>query len=246
MKKILMGLLVVMMLCALSACGGEAVSNGTQNDNVQQNSQQDTPQDTDDLDTDTQVKDEKVDSIEALEEIVEQDINDWIERLRAEWETLETEMSSYDVYKENIDKVETFYKKIYEETKNMCDELRRYSVQYAEIIVESDMEIRDMYSEAEIIYDSIYDDAGDEIYDEIYNGILDDMYDAFYNGIIKDAYNNVPYSEYSDISSDAYGMNVDVRSDVYDFALDFRGELFDKDLEKAKEEIEDFKEDIEK
>ena len=135
----------------------------------------------------------------------------------------------------------------------LCD----YALNYAQIILSSDMDTDDMYDELDIIYDSIYDGAGDDIYDEIYDGILDDMYDAFYDGVLDEAYDTVEYKDWadarsneydlwSDARSDVYDTNSDMRSEVYGFASDVRSEVYSDDIVKAYKEINDFAEDIAK
>ena len=178
--------------------------------------------------------------------------------MKAEYEKIISDIDTYEKYLENTDKVEAFYKQIYEDTKQLCMRMREYSLNYAETIMASDKSNDDKYKDFEKLYDCIYDDAGDDIYDEIYDGILDDLYDDFYDGILDDAYDNgVPYDEWSDARSDEYDWWSDARSDVYDewsdfrsdvydFWSDMRSELWDDDVERAKEKIEDFQEDIEK
>ena len=169
-----------------------------------------------------------------------------------------TEIDTYEMYLESTDKVEAFYKKVYDDTKNLCIRMREYSINYAEAIMASDKSNDDKYKDFEGLYDCIYDDAGDDIYDEIYDGILDDIYDDFYDGILDDAYDNgAPYDEWSDARSneydwwsdarsDVYDEWSDFRSDVYDFWSDMRSELWDDDIERAEEKIVDFQEDVEK
>lgn len=196
--------------------------------------------------------------LKGLDETVSTDVDNTISAMKAEYEKIISDIDTYEKYLENTDKVEAFYKQIYEDTKQLCMRMREYSLNYAETIMASDKSNDDKYKDFEKLYDCIYDDAGDDIYDEIYDGILDDLYDDFYDGILDDAYDNgVPYDEWSDARSDEYDWWSDARSDVYDewsdfrsdvydFWSDMRSELWDDDVERAKEKIEDFQEDIEK
>ena len=238
MKKILTLFLVIAMLFSLSSCGEK-----TSNDTVS-NSKSVSKAIT------------KADTIEELDELVLKDVTDTITALTTEFEKLSTDIATYDKYKTDSNKVKGFYDKVQNDTKLLCIRLREYSSVYAELILSSDKSFDDKYDEFDALYDSVYEDARDEIYDEIYDGILDDMYDVFYDGILDDAYDNIPYDEWSDARSDEYDLWSDTRSevydiwsdagsDIYDFWSDMRGEMWDKDIEKAKEKLQDFKDDIE-
>lgn len=197
------------------------------------------------------------DEMEALETLVEKDVEDTIVALEKEYEILVEDVDSYEKYKLNNDKVEAFYTKAYNESKELCLRLYEYSYDYADLVMKSELSCDDKYKELKEVYDVIYDDAGSEIYDEIYNGMLADIYDEFYSGILSDAYEVVPYSEWADVRSTEYDWwsdtrsNVyddwsDCRSDIYDFWSDIRGELWDEDIQKAEKLMKEFREDIDK
>lgn len=198
-----------------------------------------------------------MDELEKLETLVIKDVEDTISALNEEYGLLLNEVDTYEKYLENTEKIEAFYEKVYNENLNLCIRMREYSVDFAEMILDSGKSFDDMYDDLEIIYNCVYDDAGDDIYDGIYDGILDDMYDDYYDGILDDAYEKAEYGEWLDARSEEYEWwldcrsNVyeewlDFRSEVYEFFLDVRSEIFSDDIEKAYEEIEDFVEDIEK
>ena len=86
MKKIIAFLLTAVIICSLTACGGETVSNGE--------------------------KEVSVSTVEELEGIVEKDVTDTLDGLRAEYEQLTAEIDTYDKYVENIEKVNEFYNRI--------------------------------------------------------------------------------------------------------------------------------------
>ncbi|MCM1171926.1 MAG: hypothetical protein NC393_07345 [Clostridium sp.] len=250
MKKKLLIPLFCLCLIFITSCGeNKKASNDA--DNVALPSQTESKDSTgDETAKQTDLKD--------LDEIVSTDVDNTISVMKAEYEKMITDIDTYEKYLENTDKVEAFYKQIYEDTQQLCIRMREYSIDYAEVIMASDKSNDDKYKDFEEIYDCIYDDAGDDIYDEIYDGILDDLYDDFYDGILDDAYDNgVPYDEWSDARSDEYDWWSDARSDVYDewsdfrsdvydFYSDMRSELWDDDVERAEEKIVDFREDIEK
>ena len=253
MKKTISILLSLTMLLSLVACGGNTTPSDA--DNTPASSQQE-----DNKDNAEESKNNASDNQNVSDEIGEvalKDVEDTIAALVAEYEKLVADIDTYDKYLEETNTIEAFYTKVCEETELLCIKVREYSISYAEFIMSSDKSNDDKYDEFDEIYDYLYDDAGDEIYDEIYDGILADMYDDFYDGILDDAYDNAPYDEWSDARSNeyewwsdsrsaVYDTWSDYRSDVYDFWSDMRGELWDDDIEKAEEEIEDFRADIEK
>lgn len=194
---------------------------------------------------------------EDLDEVVSADVDSTISAIKAKHEKLVKDVDSYKKYSKNVDEIKLFYQQVCDDTRSLCIRLREYGADYAERLVTSNKSAKEQYKEADELYDCIYNDAGDEIYDETYNGVLDDIYDDFYNGILDDAYDNVPYDEWSDARSaeydwwsdarsDVYDDWSDFRSDIYDFWSDVRGELYDGDIERAKEKVVDFREDIEK
>lgn len=259
-KKLLLIPLFCLCLIFMTSCGkNQAASNDARNVVPPSQSEdaldsKDTPETKDN----TGDKVAKQTDLKGLDETVSTDVDNTISAMKAEYEKIITDIDTYEKYLENTDKVEAFYKQIYEDTKQLCIRMREYSLNYAKTIMASDKSNDDKYKDFEKLYDCIYDDAGDDIYDGIYDGILDDIYDDFYDGILDDAYDNgAPYDEWSGARSDEYGWWSDARSDVYDewsdfrsdvydFWLDVRSELWDDDVERAEEKIEDFQEDIEK
>lgn len=259
MKKKICALLFGLCMFSISACGNKVASVDTSN--VQDSSQIEgtlESRDTEESKDNTGDEARKQIGFEELNEVVSTDIENTISAIKSDYEKLVMEIDTYEKYLENTDKIQAFYKQVYEDTKNLCIRMREYSINYAEEIMASDKSNDDKYKDFEELYDCIYDDAGDDIYDEIYDGILDDIYDDFYDGILDDAYDNgAPYDEWSnarsdewdwwsDARSDVYDEWSDFRSDVYDFWSDMRRELWDDDIERVEEKIVDFREDVEK
>lgn len=150
--------------------------------------------------------------------------------------------------------MEAFYQSVLKTQQKLTIRMREYCLDYADFILSSDSTFDDKYDEFDEMFDVIYEDAGDEIFDEIYEGLFADIYDDFYDGILSDAYDTVPYKEWSDTHSDEYDLWSDTHSDlyddwsdfhsdVYDFWSDMKGEMWDDDLEKAREKMDDFRED---
>ena len=222
MKKVIALILAAVMICGMTACGGETVSNGE--------------------------KKVSVNTVEELEGIVEKDVTDTVDGLRAEYDQLAAEIDTYDKYVENIGRVNEFYTRISEENRAICIRMREYSITYSN---------SDKYDAIGDLYDCIYDDACGDIYDGIYDDLMGDMYDAIYDGVVSDGYNHAPYKEWSDMSSDAYEIWSDslsdiydewsdALSDIYDFWSDVSGDLWDGDTDKVNEEITKFRADIDK
>lgn len=240
MKKILLLILIALLTISLAGCGSNNENKGG-NDN--QNGTID-------------VLENPADSINKLEDLITNDVEKVISDLNVEYSSLKEKIRSYDDYVKNVEKVEKFYKKIITDTDDLNNRLRKYSVNYAQLIINSGDDFDDIYDNLDEIYDVIYDEALDEVYDEIYNGILDDMYDDFYDGVIDDAYDTIKYSDWSAVRSDEYEFWSDTRSDVYkswsntrsdiyEFWSDLRSDIYNDDIEDANEEINDFKEDLE-
>ena len=238
MKKLLSLMLILVALFSLVACTTE---ESKENESIIENNQ---------------VKFD-IDSLESLEEMVNNDVEDTIVALSKSFEDLKTKIDTYEKYKSNTAEIEAFYNEVYASNKALTIRLREYALTYAEVILNSEIDNDDKYDEMNELYDVIYDGAGDDLYDEIYDGILDDIYDVYYDGILDDAYDTVQYSEWSDLRSDEYDWWSDTRSDiyddwsdfrsdVYDFWSDIRSDLWDDDLENANERIEKFKKDVDK
>lgn len=194
---------------------------------------------------------------EELIDVAVKDAEDTVAALSAEYEQLKSEVNTYAKYLANINKIEAFYTKVCETNYSLCVRMCEYSLNYAEMIVGSDVSNDDKYDDLNELYDSIYDDIGDEIYDGIYDGILSDMYDDYYDGILDDAYDIAPYKEWSnarsdeydwwsDTRSDVYGDYSDFRSDVYSFYSDVRSAVWRDDIEKAEKKIEKFRKKVDK
>ena len=208
-------------------------------------------------DEEIEIQIDGVSSIEELNEFVLKDVEVWIAAINEKFGQLTAEIDTYDKYIQNKDLVEAFYTGVYQDTKNICIRMREYCLKYVEIILESDKTDDEKYDELEEMYDVVYDEAGDEIYDGYYDGVLDEIYDVFYDEILDEAYDEIEYGEWLDVRSEEYELWLDTRSDVYEewldfrsdsyeFWLDVRSEFWNKDIEKAKEKVQDFQEDINK
>lgn len=250
-KKLLSVCLAIILVIGIAAVFSSCEKNASEQ------SQETTVSDNKETAASTENSAPKADSADALEAEILKYVEDEIAGLNTELTELTESINTYDKYVKNIDEVESYYEKVITTSYSISVRLREYSIEYAELLINSDMSADDMYDAFDGLYDCIYDDAADILYDGIYDDLMDDLYDAFYNGVISDGYDNADYSEWSDISSDAYDLWSDTSSDCYDhwsdmlsdvygFWSDIISEVFDEDISGAKDEIADFKEDIEK
>lgn len=245
MNKKLTFILVWVMALSLAACSGKKDSDSTTDSSISNEETEDTSNEVKESTEDpkTEVKE---DPLETLEILVNKDVEDTIAVLTKNYENLTAEIDTYEKYKENAEKVESFYTDTCTIHQELTLRLKEYALTYAETILSSNSSTDDMYEELEKLYDVVYDGSGDDVYDDIHDGILDDMYGFYYEGLLDDAYDTVPYDEWSELSSNEYDWWSDAcstvyddwsdfRSDVYDFWDDLRSEVWDDDIEKATE-----------
>lgn len=196
-------------------------------------------------------------SYSDIESKIETEVETTLTALTTEWESLSADIDSYDTYMAKAAEIKAFYEKVNSTSARLCLKMCSYSIEYAEAILASGKSTDDMYSDMSELYDVIYDEACGDIYDGIYDGLLDDMYDLLYNGALKDRPEGVEYKDWSeprsneykqwsDTRSDAYEQWSDARSDIYGFWSDLRSELWGDDMDGAKDEVADFRKDIEK
>lgn len=193
-------------------------------------------------------------SLDEIEEMASKDVEDTKEKLESERDALSEELTDYNLYIKNVDKVKAYYDDALKQTELLSIRLREYAYKYAELIMNEDASYKVKYKDLSGIYECIYEDAGEAMYD-IYDKTVKDMYDIYYDGIIKDAYDTEDYDVWSDVSSDAYDdwsnclsdiydVWSDMQSDIYEFQSDLRGEVYDHDDERAQKKMDKFKKSI--
>ena len=209
----------------------------------------------DNLVTNDEIDVDKINSISEIESVIERDIETTVNKIESEWIELKNKIVSYSEYKNNVGEVKNFYEKIETQTEQLLARMERYSVRYAEIIMDLNESTDDKYDVFEDLLDCIYEDATEEIYDRIYEGILDEMGEEIYEGVLEDAEDEVAYKEWRTTRSDEYSMWRETRSDVYksyrntrsniyEFYRDMRSELWSDDIEKANKELSKYKEAV--
>ena len=193
-------------------------------------------------------------SLDEIEEMASKDVEDTKEKLESERNALGEEITDFDAYTKNVDKVKAFYDQALKQTELLSIRLREYAYKYAELVMNEDASYKVKYKDLSGIYECIYEDAGEAMYD-IYDKTVKDMYDIYYDGIIKDAYDTEDYDVWSDVSSDAYDdwsnclsdiydVWSDMQSDIYEFQSDLRSEVYDHDDERAQKKMDKFKKSI--
>lgn len=196
-------------------------------------------------------------TVEDLESVLDTHVSECTEALWAEWETISTEIDTFDDYMDNVDAVEAFHIHVEDCASQLLVMICDYGVSYAELVLNSGASTKDMYKAFEDFKDCIYEDACEVVKDEIYEDLLGEIKDYYYDGVINDAKDSVQYSDWSDARSDTYGWWSDVRGevysnwsntrgDLYSFYSDIRGELYSGDTGGADNELQDFKERVEK
>lgn len=192
-----------------------------------------------------------VSTLDGIEAAVSEDVENTISGLEKEFDSLKSEIDTYDKYLQNTSEIEDFYNKIVKTNEDVCIRLYEYALEYANIVVNSNSDSYDKYDDLKGIYDCIYDDAGKDIYNGIYDGVLKDMYKAFYEGVLDDSPDDDGYSKwsdtcsqeydwYSDACSDTYDFYSDTSSDIYDFYSDVGSAIYKDDMSKAQKRIDKF------
>ena len=182
-------------------------------------------------------------TIDEIEEMAIKDVEDTKAKLERERDALSEEITDFDIYTKNVDKVKAYYDDALKQTELLSARLREYAYKYAELIMNEDVSYEVKYKDLSGIYEYIYEDAGKDMYG-IYDKTVKNMYDIYYDGIIKDAYDTEDYDVWSDASSDAYDDWSNCLSDIYEFQSDLRSEVYDHDDERAQKKMDKFKKSI--
>ena len=275
MKKKIAIILAILTLTSITACGQSNGNNSTSktessyssydNSKSEKSSHKESTSNTEDTTVveETTKKPESsstkkdVSTLDGIEAAVSEDVENTISGLEKEFDSLKSEIDTYDKYLQNTSEIEDFYNKIVKTNEDVCIRLYEYALEYANIVVNSNSDSYDKYDDLKGIYDCIYDDAGKDIYNGIYDGVLKDMYKAFYEGVLDDSPDDDGYSKwsdtcsqeydwYSDACSDTYDFYSDTSSDIYDFYSDVGSAIYKDDMSKAQKRIDKFEAKIEK
>lgn len=122
-------------------------------------------------------------TIDEIEEMSIKDVEDTKAKLERERDALSEEITDFDVYTKNVDKVKAYYDDALKQTELLSVRLREYAYKYAELIMNEDVSYKVKYKDLSGIYEYIYEDAGKDMYG-IYDKTVKNMYDIYYDGII--------------------------------------------------------------
>ena len=195
--------------------------------------------------------------LDELEGLVLADVDKTVNALKKDYEELLSEVDTYEKYVKNVELVEGFYENVSTETNSLCIRLREYSIDFSNMILNSDKSSGEKYNDWNILYECVYENAGNKIFDEIYNGILTDAFEDLYGGILTDGYADAEYNEWfavtsaeykmwSDTGSEVYNEWSDCLSDIFAFWSSASAEILLDDIDGAWEDVNEFAEDIEK
>ncbi len=194
---------------------------------------------------------------EELEDLATKDVEDTIQSLDTERNTLTEKIVDYNSYLANTNEIQAFYEKVVKTTNQLGIRLRSYAYKYADLILNNQESYANKYKDLSGIYNYIYEDAGKDMYD-IYDDLLSEMYDHYYDGILSDAYDQIDdlnyeqwyntrsdaYDDWSDCRSDVYDLYTDTLSDIYEFGSDVRSQVYDENQGRAKKIMTKFEKQI--
>lgn len=118
-------------------------------------------------------------TIDEIEEMAIKDVEDTKAKLERERDALSEEITDFDIYTKNVDKVKAYYDDALKQTELLSVRLREYAYKYAELIMNEDVSYKVKYKDLSGIYEYIYEDAGKDMYG-IYDKTVKNMYDIYY------------------------------------------------------------------
>ena len=161
-------------------------------------------------------------TIDEIEEMAIKDVEDTKAKLESERDALSEEITDFDIYTKNVDKVKAYYDDALKQTELLSVRLREYAYKYAELIMNEDVSYKVKYK---------------------YDGIIKDAYDTEDYDVWSDASSDA-YDDWSNCLSDIYDVWSDMQSDIYEFQSDLRSEVYDHDDERAQKKMDKFKKSI--
>ena len=103
-------------------------------------------------------------TIDEIEEMAIKDVEDTKAKLERERDALSEEITDFDIYTKNVDKVKAYYDDALKQTELLSVRLREYAYKYAELIMNEDVSYKVKYKDLSGIYEYIYEDAGKDMY----------------------------------------------------------------------------------
>lgn len=95
-------------------------------------------------------------TIDEIEKMAIKDVEDTKAKLESERDALSEEITDFDVYTKNVDKVKAYYDGALKQTELLSIRLREYAYKYAELIMNEDVSYKVKYKDLSGIYEYIY------------------------------------------------------------------------------------------
>ena len=153
MKKKIAIILAILTLTSITACGQsngnnsssktESSYSSSDNSKSEKSSHKESTSNTEDttLVEETTKKPESsstkkdVSTLDGIEAAVSEDVENTISGLEKEFDSLKSEIDTYDKYLQNTSEIEDFYNKIVKTNEDVCIRLYEYALEYANIVV---------------------------------------------------------------------------------------------------------------
>ena len=206
MKKLLLGLMVLLLAFPISACG-KSDSNSSNLSSLKKDAN----------------------SLEGILTIITEDFTDTNEKLNAQLEKAKNAIGdTYNGYVKNEKKILKYYSACDSETEKLYERTKKHSIKYYKLAVSTIGEDdKDKLGDAiDNFYNTVYEDAFSDYYDTIYEDALDGLYDDYYDGIINDAKNTTEYKDWLKTRNNFYKNWLKARSDFNKDWLSARSNLY--------------------
>lgn len=218
-KKVWLMMVAIIMIFAMTACGGEEPKN--KETNISTNT------DKEKIETTPVQYDNS--TLEGILKGIQDEVNKATEDMTSSLDVVNEKVgNSYEEYVENKDELTNWYGLIVDESQKLFGRINEKSVEYFKLVASSlNHEDKDAIDDAmDEFYDAVYDDAMDDYYDAIYDDLMDNVYDTYYDGIVEDGYDIVAYEIYSDEHSECYKAWSEAHSEIYKTWSDAHSEMY--------------------
>lgn len=165
MKKKIAIILAILTLTSITACGQsngnnsssktESSYSSSDNSKSEKSSHKESTSNTEDTTVveETTKKPESsstkkdVSTLDGIEATVSEDVENTISGLEKEFDSLKSEIDTYDKYLQNTSEIEDFYNKIVKTNEDVCIRLYEYALEYANNVVNSNSDSYDKYDD---------------------------------------------------------------------------------------------------
>lgn len=163
-------------------------------------------------------------SLEEYANTIASDVEKSADKLNKEWEAVSKDMSSYEAYRDNTERITDFYTFCESESADLYSGISDKAVSYFKAIVDSGaIDDYDKWNSAMDSFYDIWNSSADDYYDA-WNDIYDDSYSQLNDTVTMDATSD--YQEYSDLWADMYKVYSDSWSVMYKQYSDSWSEVY--------------------